>query len=734
MTLRPYQEAAVVSALDALTRSGSAVLQMPTGAGKTRAATEIIDRLAKPVWFVCHRQEIERQAAKAFAEAGIDFGILSPRAEPDYGKPVQIVSVGTLAKRISELPLPSAVIWDECHHVAAKSWAKIRDALKDAQHLGLTATPERLDGKGLGEWFAELIVGPSTRELIDGGHLSEFRYFAPSEPDLTGAKLRAGDYRKEDVAKAMNMPVLIGDAVAEYKAKADGKRAIVFCASVEASQAIVDRFNAEGVPAAHIDGSTPTTVRDAAIEDLAASRIKVLSNVEVFTEGFDLPAIDAVFLLRPTKSVALFLQMIGRALRKAEGKDEAIVFDHSGLWLEHGWFDAPWDWSLDGGARKRRLVAMGDGRLRRCPHCKEVRQERVEACGCGYEFPTGREIGEYDGQLWELRSAVPDGFVTQAEFARMQGVTPHTVENWRKKGMPSQGALINLVGASEWLSENWSPRMQAPRDVADPESYISPKDFERMHGLCSGAVYYLRKAGLPCAKSNGWVHAQGGEAWLHTYRGIDDDEVVTKVSFAERHGVGVHVIDRWTKFGLPRAKNGGVPLRRGNVWVAENGGVDVAIAKESNLVPVSGFAKLCGVTPSGVKGWTKAGLPRGPRGTVLLAEGLKWLDEKNFKHLPPRDVQDPWSYESPTNFDRRVGNSGTTTWVWRKRGLPIASNGWVHIQRGLEWVRDNTKIVIPPEAWPAANDNAEAEKVTREMHAEARALLDGKPKKFGEAA
>ena len=147
MTLRKYQAESVKKTLAALEKFGSAVLQMPTGAGKTKTAMEIVAGHDGIVWFVCHRREIERQTAKAFREAGIEFGIVSPRSKPDYSKRVQIVLVGTLARRVADLPAPSLVIWDECHHVAAKSWAEIREALTDALHLGLTATPERFDGK-----------------------------------------------------------------------------------------------------------------------------------------------------------------------------------------------------------------------------------------------------------------------------------------------------------------------------------------------------------------------------------------------------------------------------------------------------------------------------------------------------------------------------------------------------------------------------------------------------------
>ena len=171
MELRPYQAAVIESARHALTTKGSVVLQMPTGAGKTRVASAMIAEGSETTWFICHRQEIIRQAAKAFAAAGIDFGVVSPAIDPDTkkpypfepSKPVQIASIGTLKRRMADLPPPATVFWDECHHVAAKSWAAIREQLAGTKHIGLTATPERLDGRGLSEWFDELVVGADHR-------------------------------------------------------------------------------------------------------------------------------------------------------------------------------------------------------------------------------------------------------------------------------------------------------------------------------------------------------------------------------------------------------------------------------------------------------------------------------------------------------------------------------------------------------------------------------------------
>jgi len=645
--LRPYQATAVESALQALTTSGSAVLQMPTGAGKTKAATEIIKRHNKPVWFICHRQEIERQAAEAFTAAGIDFGIVSPRAELDYDKPVQIVSVASL--RLHNLPPPSLVIWDECHHVPAPSWARLHKALSAARHLGLTATPERLDGKGLSDWFKELVVGPSIEALVSQGFLSPFRYFAPSDPDLTAAKLQAGDYKKCDADKAMNTPVLIGDAVAEYNRVANGKKAIAFCTSREASKALADRFNAVGIPARHVDGETDDRDRRAAIDSIKSGSIKILCNVEVFTEGFDVPGIEAAILMRPTKSPTLLLQMIGRALRFVEDKT-AIIMDHAGLHRDHGWFADEWQWSIEGGAAKARRQANVRG-PRRCPECKEVRAEREPVCTCGYEFSTGREIGEYDGVLTEVRGVVPEGCVTVSDFARFAGTNWTTVMKLISEGMPADGKLVIERRAVAWLIQRGSPKLR-PFDVGNPEEYEDCNSFSRRVGVSSTSVYRWVTMGIPHA-SNGWIHVRDGLEWVE--RGRKEGAI------------------RW-----------GAPV-------------------SDDLISPTALLKEVGLSTGALKSVLALGLPV-RHGRISKGAGVAWI-MKNYKSARAKPVGAPdGEYEPLAAFRERIHSS---TKRFCKPGLPRAPNGWVHIQRGLEWVRDNTNIEIPPEAWPAANDNGE---------------------------
>lgn len=775
MTLRPYQETAVRSALGSINKAGSAVLQMPTGAGKTRAATAIIQEYNGTVWFICHRQEIERQASSAFSAAGIDHGIVSPRAKPDFTKRVQIVSVA--AKCLAEMPQPSLVIWDECHHVPAKSWAKLHASLPDAKHLGLTATPERLDGKGLKDWFAELIVGPSISELIEQGFLSPVRYFAPSDPDLTAAKLQAGDYRRKDADAVMNSRVIIGDAVAEYRRSADGKRAIAFCTSVEASKALVDRFNDEGIPAMHVDGASSDDHRRDAIAALTSGEVKVLSNVEVFTEGFDVPVVEAVILMRPTKSATLLLQMIGRALRPVEGKT-AIIMDHAGLHQDHGWFASDWQWSIEGGAAKARRLAGARG-PRRCPECKEVRGERLPVCECGYEFPTGREIGEFDGVLREVRGAVPEGWETLSAFGRRIGRSPSGTKLLAARGMPSNGNLIHIEEARLWLRAN-PLRGMPPTDVDDPHEYVSPKTFAKEIGVSESSIKRLSDKGLPRA-GNGWVHRRLGLEFIQTYEsshsslGVKKEgEFVPVTHFAIMAGVSAPTVNWCISQGMPAASNNWVNPGEANAWMMTNfrsnkvRPFDVDDPHNYEVGPK--FAARFGLGSSAVNNWRRRGLPCASNGWVNVPLGIDWVAHNiDPKLIPPQNVSNPSEYEKPTLFERRVGAKEGASARWRTirraengwihiedglawhaeykkhprnhgkfsaeegsepliyfanrigfktrktfesgklKSIPREQNGWVHIQRGLEWVRDNTNIEIPQSAWPSANDNNAAQ-------------------------
>lgn len=409
MKLRPYQ-VDIINEARALMTSGnkSVIIQSPTGSGKTLLTADMLGAAADKgmtSWFVVHRRELIKQSMRTFADVGIPHGVVAAGFMGDPMHKIQIASVQTLARRHHRLRPPSLIVWDECHHVAAKSWSDIHAAFPKAYHIGLTATPERLDGKGLGKWFSAMVHGPAVTWLVERGFLVPYKLFAPSKIDLSDVRVRMGDYDKPGMILAVDKPKIIGDAIEHYQKHAPGKRAVVFCASIKHSKHVVNLFNEAGIPAAHVDGETDTIVRDEAVRRFERGEIKILSNVELFGEGFDLPALEVAILLRPTKSLGLYLQQVGRSLRPSpnSGKQAALILDHAGNCERHGLPDEERAWSLAGraGSGGRDGTPVG---IRTCPKCYAVQRPGSANCRfCGALLPVkSREIQEQEGELVEV--------------------------------------------------------------------------------------------------------------------------------------------------------------------------------------------------------------------------------------------------------------------------------------------------------------------------------------------
>jgi len=389
----------------------SVLFQLPTGGGKTALASHMLATAAKKglsCWFTVHRRELIKQSIRAFHNIGIEAGIISSGFPESKGFKIQIASIQTLIKRVGRFPAPKLIVWDECHHIAAKSWASLHEKFSGAYHIGLTATPERLDGRGLGQFFKAMVNGPSVEQLIHDGFLSPYRLYAPATVNLEGVHTQMGDYMKSELAAVVDKPKITGDAVAHYMKYAYGRRAVAFCVSIQHSRHLVEQFNSAGVPAEHVDGDTPAEQRDHAIKMFSIGEIKVLSNVDLFGEGFDVPAIECAILLRPTKSLGVYLQQCGRALRPMEGKTEAIILDHVGNCQRHGLLDEPREWSLEGRAKKKRGEDEGR-KVRICPTCFAAMFLGAARCSfCGFSFAApagaGREIDKEDGELQEVNA------------------------------------------------------------------------------------------------------------------------------------------------------------------------------------------------------------------------------------------------------------------------------------------------------------------------------------------
>lgn len=307
------------------------LLVMPTGAGKTHTASELIRSAVgkgKRVLFLVHRREIVNDTARRVMAAGIPCGVVMAGSSPTSA-PVQVASVQTVAAR-EEHPPADLVIWDEAHHTAADSYRAIAAQYPDAYHLGLTATPERADGVGLRDAFDELVVGATVRELMDAQLLAECDVIRP-EARLQG---------------------LAADPCEAWVEHGGGRPTVAFCRTVADSLRLAIALEQRGVHARHIDGTTALKERDAALSAFAAGRVDVLCNVFVLTEGWDCPRAKVCLLARGVGSEGAYLQMLGRVLRPNEEHSRALVIDLAGAVHEHGFVDEEREFTLDGIARK----------------------------------------------------------------------------------------------------------------------------------------------------------------------------------------------------------------------------------------------------------------------------------------------------------------------------------------------------------------------------------------------
>jgi len=343
--LRPYQ-ADVIEKLRAAVAAGQrrSMLVAPTGSGKTIMAGSIVAsglcRRSCVLW-LAHRRELVQQAQGKLFELGVDAGIIQAGFKPCPELPVQIASIPTLharAVRTRKIDPPPAdlVIVDEAHHVRARSWKAILALYPDVPIIGLTATPCRGDGRGLGNVFDVMVECPPVQTLIDLGFLVSTKVYAPSRPDLAGVRVERGDYVEKQLAQVMDRGELVGDIVTHWLRLAERRKTVIFATSVAHSVHLRDEFRRASVLAEHIDGSTSLEERDGILRRLSRGEIEVVTNCMVLTEGWDQPDVSCIVLARPTRHMGLYRQMVGRVLRPAPGKDHALVLDHAGNVFQHG--------------------------------------------------------------------------------------------------------------------------------------------------------------------------------------------------------------------------------------------------------------------------------------------------------------------------------------------------------------------------------------------------------------
>lgn len=415
ISLRPYQSNDIAAIRAAYGEANRAVLYVaPTGSGKTVLFTFIASELAKRgrrAWILVHRQELLTQTSRALSAFGVAHGLVSPHYSMDPRAPLQVASVQTLTRRIGALPAPDLIICDEAHHAISPSWLSILNAHPMVKILGVSATPERLDGRGLGQIFNTMVIGPTVSDLTRDGFLAPATVYAPpSMVDMSGVAKRGGDYATGETSARVDKPTIIGNAVAHYSRICPGVPAIAFCASVMHAEHVAAQFRDAGFRAASVDGSMDDRERRGLIDGLSSGRVQVLTSCDLISEGLDIPAVTAAILLRPTHSLALARQQIGRALRPSPGKARAIILDHVGN-IRHGLPTEEIEWTLEGGAARKREAKDKPASVRQCPGpcyaCYPAHMKACPECGVAPEVKS-RTIDEVAGELVELSSIQAD--------------------------------------------------------------------------------------------------------------------------------------------------------------------------------------------------------------------------------------------------------------------------------------------------------------------------------------
>lgn len=433
MILRPYQNELIDAVFEAWEDDKNTVLvQSHTGSGKTVMLTSIVQQANVPTVIIAHRIELVSQLSLALARAEIQHNIVSPTAAiteiielhllngpRHYFNPtaqVIVASVDTLIRRspawADKIQL---VVFDEAAHVLrANKWGKAAAMFPRARGLHVTATPIRADGRGLGreaEGLVDLLIeGPSMRQLITDGYLSEYRIFAPPNAlDLSPVKVTAsGDYSPDPLRKAVSKAHITGDIVDHFKRhNAPGALGITFAVSVEAAKELAQAYSESDIPAICIHAETGIKERASIMRRFRDGTIQQLVNVDILTEGVDVPAVACVSLARPTASYSLHMQQLGRSLRPSEGKPHAIILDHVGNITKHGLPDVARAWTLKSQDRKARGTT-GAIPLRTClnPTCVAVFERNRDRCPwCSHPIPLPAQRAspaQVEGNLLEL--------------------------------------------------------------------------------------------------------------------------------------------------------------------------------------------------------------------------------------------------------------------------------------------------------------------------------------------
>lgn len=487
MILRPKQAALVEDIRAAFRDIDRLLLVSPTGSGKTVMFAYITSRanaMQRKVLIAAHRVELIDQISRALRTFDVPHGVIAPGFERTNHN-VQVASIFTLARRLHTIEEPDLIILDEAHHAIANTWSRLLEQFQDSRVLGVTATPERMDGRGLGAsvggHFDKLIVGPDVAELIADGHLAKPKIYAsPRHLNFEDVRVRGGDFANDQLQTILTRPEIVGDTVEHYNRLIPGKRCIAFCVSVAHAEAVQSNFAFHGIASESIDGTMSSEERGSKIRRFSRGDIKVLTSCDLISEGFDVPALDAVMLLRPTRSLSIYLQQVGRCLRPSEGKEFAYILDHVGNVARHGLPHEPRDWTLDGRERGQRSTELTTVT---CPSCYAVWPANTSTCeDCEHSFDLAREaarsqgdgsnarqLAQTDGSLQELTPEMIEARRVQRQLELRQARTREELEALAAQRGYRRGWVDHVLNSRNRAASRDAPppAAQAPRFPQD---------------------------------------------------------------------------------------------------------------------------------------------------------------------------------------------------------------------------------------------------------------------------
>jgi superfamily II DNA or RNA helicase len=407
----------------------------------------------KSVLFLAHRTELLTQASDKLTAFGISHGLIKAGRIGDMRHKVQVASVQTLVRRLDKLSfVPDLVCIDECHLAEAKSYKDILNKYPKAYTIGLSATPGRLDGRGLGKPkgnFDCIIPGPSMTDLIERGFLVPLRYFSAANPiDTSGIHSSAGDYNIGELSALVDKPSITGDVLDHWKRIASDRKTLIFCISIEHADHVAEQFRNSGISALSVNGQWDSNLRAMALADFERGTVQVLVNCQLYVEGIDIPSIGCIADLAPTQSLTRYLQRAGRGMRPHPAKENCIYLDHANNVSRFGFPTEPREWSLEG-AESRKKSAERATSIRVCPKCFAASPARALVCvecGIPFEVKPRQELTEKDGELVELTAEQ----IAKKRERRDQG---------RSRTLAELEAFARIKGyAAGWAKHVWESR------------------------------------------------------------------------------------------------------------------------------------------------------------------------------------------------------------------------------------------------------------------------------------